>query len=131
MFNLNNGNITKETAGWRVGDPGRRVTGPGSCRKPHAAAGGAAAQPVKIGPPQEESCGGPKQGGPSKVMPSDPKEMRSDAWVHNFECAIISYFKGAHVSNHLKWELFFDSLSNLKNLYNSLFKSHLEYGLIC
>ena len=38
--------------------------------------------------------------------------MRSDAWVHNFEWAIRSYFKGAHVSDHLKWELFFNSLSN-------------------
>ena len=54
----------------------------------------------------------PKQGGPFKVTPFDPKEMRSDAWVHNFEWAIRSYFKGAHVSEHLKQELFFDSLSN-------------------
>ena len=38
--------------------------------------------------------------------------MRSDAYVHNFEWAIRSYFKGAHVSDHLKMELFFDSLSN-------------------
>ena len=38
--------------------------------------------------------------------------MRSDAYVHNFEWAIRSYFKGAHVSEHLKQELFFDSLSN-------------------
>ena len=46
------------------------------------------------------------------VTPFDPKEIRSDAWVHNFEWAIRSYFKGAHVSDHLKRELFFDSLSS-------------------
>ena len=62
MFDLNNGNVTKETAGLREGnqefvpaDPGRRVTEPGSGQKLHAAAGGAAEQSVKIGPPQEES----------------------------------------------------------------------------
>ena len=46
------------------------------------------------------------------VTPFDPKEIRSDAWVHNFEWAIRSYFKGAHISGHLKRELFFHSLSN-------------------
>ena len=61
VFNLNNGNVTEETAGLREGDkefapvdPRRRVTGPGSGQEPHAAAGGAAAQLVKIRPPQEE-----------------------------------------------------------------------------
>ena len=40
------------------------------------------------------------------------KEMRSDAYVHNFEWVIRSYFKGAQVSDNLKPELFFHSLFN-------------------
>ena len=116
MFDLNNGNVTKETAGSREGDqefatadPGRRVTGPAESRMPPWE------EPRRSRTRSEHrrrSPTDPKQGGPFKVMPFDPKEMRSDVWVHNFECAIIAYFKGAHVSNHLKRELFFDSLSN-------------------
>ena len=32
--------------------------------------------------------------------------------MHNFELAVRSYFKGAHVSDHTKRELFFESLSS-------------------
>ena len=37
----------------------------------------------------------PKQGGPFKILPFEPKEMRSDTFVFNFEHAVDSYFKGA------------------------------------
>ena len=38
--------------------------------------------------------------------------MRSDTYMHNFEWAVRYYFKGAHVSDHTKRELFFESLSS-------------------
>ena len=37
--------------------------------------------------------------------------MRSDMFVHNFEHAIDAYFKGAHVSDYTKRNLFFEVLS--------------------
>ena len=41
----------------------------------------------------------------------EPKEMRSDTYVHNFEHAIEAYYKGAQVSDYQKRNLFFEALS--------------------
>ena len=37
--------------------------------------------------------------------------MRSDMYVHNFKHAVNAYFKGAHVLDYTKRNLFFEALS--------------------
>ena len=53
----------------------------------------------------------PKQGGPFKILPFEPKEMRSDMFVFDFEHTVNTYFKGAQVSDYTKRNLFFEALS--------------------
>ena len=53
----------------------------------------------------------PKQGGPFKVIPFDPKEMRADAYVNNFEQAIRSYYKSDRITDYLQRQHFFEALS--------------------
>ena len=37
--------------------------------------------------------------------------MRSTTYMHNFEHAIRSYFKGTHASDHMKKDLLLEALS--------------------
>ena len=53
----------------------------------------------------------PKHGGPFKVIPSDPKEIRADAYVNNFEQAIRSYYKSDRVTDYIHRQHFFEALS--------------------
>ena len=46
--------------------------------------------------------------------------MRSDTYVHNFEHAVDSYFKGAHVSDYTKRNLFFEALRAAEEYYRLL-----------
>ena len=46
-----------------------------------------------------------------KILPFEPKEMRSDTYVHNFKHAIDAYYKGAQVSDYQKRNHFFEALS--------------------
>ena len=54
---------------------------------------------------------GPKQRGPFKIIPFEPREMRSDTYVHNFKHAIEAYYKGVQVSDYTKRNHFFEALS--------------------
>ena len=54
---------------------------------------------------------GPKQGGPFKIIPFEPREMGSDTYVHNFKHAIEAYYKGVQVSDYIKRNHFFEALS--------------------
>ena len=58
----------------------------------------------------------PKHGEPFKVIPFDPKEIRADAYVKNFEQAIRSYYKSDHVTNYLQRQHFFEALSGQQRL---------------
>ena len=81
----------------------------------------------------------PKHGGPFKVIPFDPKEIRADAYVDNFEQAIRSYYKSNRFTDYIQRQHFFEALSGQQRLtigcmriggtYEEMKKSFLEaYG---
>ena len=53
-----------------------------------------------------------RYGGSLEIPPFDPKEMRSDAYIANFEATISTYFREGDVSDYYKKQLFFDALSS-------------------
>ena len=50
------------------------------------------------------------------MIPFDPKEMRADAYVYNFEQAIRSYYKSECVTDYIKRQHFFEALSGQQRL---------------
>ena len=88
----------------------------------------AAAAAERLMPPREEcsrsrsshrtrrSSPDPKQGGPFKVIPFDPKEIRADAYVDNFEQAIRSYYKNDYITDYIQRQHFFEALSGQQRL---------------
>ena len=55
-------------------------------------------------------------GKPFKVIPFDPKEIRADAYVDNFEQAIRSYYKSDCVTDYIQRQHFFEALSSQQRL---------------
>ena len=53
----------------------------------------------------------PRNGGPFKIFPFDPKDIRADAYVENFEQAIRSYYKSDRITDYLQRQHFFEALS--------------------
>ena len=70
------------------------------------------------------------QGGPFKIIPFEPKEMRSDMYVHNFEHAIDAYYKGVEVSDYTKRNHFFEALSGQQRNAIGCQKIGRTYALI-
>ena len=50
--------------------------------------------------------------GSLKISPFDLKEMRTDAYIANFELMISTYFRGGDAPDHGKRQMFSDALSN-------------------